>query len=232
MFRGSPTTADLADLIDEVTQDADAPNYIVTDRSGQFRGAFRHALRARGIQHARGDAGPGNSTQRLMRLLWSLKRWWRVSLMVPSTAAIQKRLGAYATWHNPRRTHEAHDKPTPSEVAQGLRVPEPVRYTEGGEFEPRIHIRRQHVGGDPRLRYPAIKVKLKHRSAAQQSPHSGAQQSAGLSLHNKLLTRRSSSRTPQRAPLRSRAEREPNAVHRHAASDALQYRRASAPLRR
>lgn len=86
--------------------------------------------------------------------------------MVPSTASIQKRSDAYATWHNLHRPHEALGKLTPSEAARGLSAPEPMRYTEGGEFEPRIRIKRQHVGDDSRLLYPMIKVRPKHRLPA------------------------------------------------------------------
>jgi len=98
-------------------------------------------------------------------LFWSLKRWWRVSLVPPKLGAIQKRLDAYAVWRNRYRPHAALGTLTPNESAVGEVVPEAVRYTQGGEVEPRITIRRQHVGNDPRLLYPVIKVKPKHGSA-------------------------------------------------------------------
>lgn len=72
---------------------------------------------------------------------------------------------------------------TPSEVELGRCRPDPIRYTEGGELEPRISIRREHVSGDLRLLYPVIKVKPKHRSAAQKR-HPGK--------HHNLLAHRSS----------------------------------------
>ena len=166
VFHGSPTTTELVELIDTSAERSAAPTYVVTDRGGQFRRVFRHELRARGIQHARGRCRTWQFNAKVERLFWSLKRWWRLLLIVPSTASIQKHLDAYATWHNLHRPHEALGKLTPSEAASGISVPEPVRYTEGGELEPAVQIRRQHVGDDPRLLYPVIKVGPKHRTAA------------------------------------------------------------------
>jgi hypothetical protein len=100
------------------------------------------------------------------RLFWSLKRWWRVSLVMPKRRSIQRRLDEYATWHNLHRPHAALGSLTPSEAARGTRRPEVIRYREGGELEPEIRIRRQHVRGDPRLLYPVIDVTPKPRSAA------------------------------------------------------------------
>lgn len=53
-FRGTSTTVDLVDLIDQAVQNDAVPSFIVTDRSGQFQSAFRVALASRGIRHARG----------------------------------------------------------------------------------------------------------------------------------------------------------------------------------
>jgi len=39
-------------------------------------------------------------------------------------------------------------------------------YTEGSELEARITIKRRHIGDDPRLLYPVIKVSPKKRFAA------------------------------------------------------------------
>lgn len=86
--------------------------------------------------------------------------------MMPGTAAIQKRLDAWATWHNLHRPHEALVRLTPSEAALGFSLSEPLQYTERGELEPASQIRRQHVGDDPRLLYRVIRVRPKHRSAA------------------------------------------------------------------
>ena len=164
---GSPTTARLIGLIDEATQQATASEYIVADRGGQFQGAFRQALRQRGIQHARGRSRTWRFNAEVERLFGSLKRWWRFSLVVPYTAATQKRLGGYTAWHNLHRPHEALDKLTPNEAAQGVKAPEPVRYTERrGDLEPTVWVRRQHVGDDPRLLYLMITARSKHRSAA------------------------------------------------------------------
>lgn len=166
VFRGSPSTAELVGLIDTSTERVAVPTYFVADRGGQFQGAFHRALRDRGIQHARGRCRTWQFNAKVERLFWSLKRWWRLSLIAPSTASIQRRLDAYATWHNLYRPHEALGKLTPSEAASGISPSEPVRYTEGGELEPAIQTKRQHVGDDPRLLYPVISVRPKHCSAA------------------------------------------------------------------
>lgn len=80
VFQGALTTAEVINLIDAATQQAAAPNYAVTDRGGWFQEALRHALRARGIQHARGRCRTWHSDAKVERLLWSPKRWWRRSL--------------------------------------------------------------------------------------------------------------------------------------------------------
>ena len=85
---------------------------------------------------------------------------------VPKAASIQKRLDAYASWHNLHRPHEALGRLTPTEAALGLSIPAPMSYTEGDELEPIISSRRQHVDRDPRLLFPVIKVKPKHHSVA------------------------------------------------------------------
>lgn len=166
IFRGSPTTADLIDLIDVAVKDNTAPEFFVTDRGAQFQSAFRTAIRERGVQHARGKAYTWQFNAKVERLFWSLKRWWRLSLIAPTVPAVQKRLDAYAVWHNLHRPHEALGTMTPNEAASGISAAEPVRYAEGGEIEPRITVTRRQVGGDPRLVYPAITVTPKHRSAA------------------------------------------------------------------
>ena len=85
---------------------------------------------------------------------------------MPNSASIQKRLDAYATWHSLHRPHEALGRLTPHEAAWGVSLPEPLRYTEGGELELAIRLKREHVGNDPRLLYPVIQVRPKHHSAA------------------------------------------------------------------
>ncbi|MCB9848508.1 MAG: hypothetical protein H6814_08855 [Phycisphaeraceae bacterium] len=55
---------------------------------------------------------------------------------------------------------------TPVEAAAGIPVPAPLRYTEGGDLDLRVAVTRRHVGGDPKLAYPAITVTPKHRSVA------------------------------------------------------------------
>lgn len=165
-YRETPTTADLVALIDEAATRNTVPRFIVTDRGGQFQKVLRAAMAERGICHACGQAKTWKFNAKIERLFWSLQRWWRLSLTVPDVAAIQKRLDAYAAWHNHFRLHEALGRLTPSEAACGTCVSEPVRFVEGGEVVPRITIRRLQVGGDPRLLYPVIKVKPRHRSAA------------------------------------------------------------------
>lgn len=64
------------------------------------------------------------------RLFWSLKRWWRVSLVPPNLAVIQKRLESFAIWYNLHRPHAALGMMTPSEVELGRCRPDPIRYTK------------------------------------------------------------------------------------------------------
>lgn len=165
-FATRPTTKDLVQLIDDSSKASSTPRFIVTDRGSQFQQVFHTALMRRGITHARGPAQVWQFNAKVERLFWSLKRWWRVSLVPPNLTSIQKRLESFAIWHNLYRPHASLGMLTPSEAELGLRRPEPVRYTEGGELEPKITIRRQHVDGDPRLLYPVIKVKPKNSFAA------------------------------------------------------------------
>lgn len=152
--------------MDEAIAAAAPPRYLVTDRGGQFQRAFRNRMRARGVEHARGPAGAWPFNAKVERLFWSLKRWWRVSLLVPNMKSIQRRLDAYTTWHNVHRPHASLGSLTPSEASLGMCTAETARYTKGGELEPEIKVRRQHVRGDPRLLYPVIEVTPKKRSAA------------------------------------------------------------------
>ncbi|MEQ9455519.1 MAG: DDE-type integrase/transposase/recombinase [Phycisphaeraceae bacterium] len=166
VFSSSPSTDQLLALIDEVSGQAGLPRYFVTDRGGQFQKRFRNELRRRGIEHARGRAQTWQFNAKIERLLWSLKSWWRVSLMVPSIEAVQTRLDGYATWHNLFRPHAALGIKTPVEAFMGSSTDEPMRYSEGGEFEPQIRVRRQNVRGDPRLHFPVILVRPKIRFVA------------------------------------------------------------------
>ncbi len=163
-FAKRPTTQDLIQLIDDSIKAHSIPRFVITDRGSQFQRSFHLAMIRRGITHARGPVRVWQFNAKVERLFWSLKRWWRVSLIPPNLAVIQKRLDHFATWHNLHRPHASLGMMTPSEVDLGIRRLEPIRYTEGGELEPKISIRRQHVGNDPRLLYPMIKVKPKHRS--------------------------------------------------------------------
>ncbi|MEQ9454089.1 MAG: DDE-type integrase/transposase/recombinase [Phycisphaeraceae bacterium] len=158
LFRGRPTTPQMVALIDEVSRSTGGPRYLVTDRGGQFQKSFRHELERRGIEHARGRAQTWQFNAKIERLFWTLMRWWRVSLIVPRIEKIQARLDAFTTWHNLFRPHAALGTMTPCEVARGTTVLEPLRYTEGGELQPKIKVRRQNVRGDPRLLYPVIEV--------------------------------------------------------------------------
>jgi len=92
------------------------------------------------------------------------QRW--MSLIPPNLTVIQICLDHFAIWHNLFRPHASLDMLTHSEAELGLRRPEPIRYTQGGVLEPKITIKRQHVGDDPRWLYAVIKVKPKHRSVA------------------------------------------------------------------
>ncbi|MEQ9461260.1 MAG: DDE-type integrase/transposase/recombinase [Phycisphaeraceae bacterium] len=157
----TPNTNQLLALIDEVSGQAGLLRYFVTDRGGQFQRRFRNELKNRGIEHARGRARTWQFNAKIERLFWSLKSWWRVSLIVPRVEAIQARLDAYVTWHNRFRPHAALGIRTPVEAFMGSSVAEPLRYAEAGEIEPVIRVERRNVRGDPRLLFPDIRVRPK-----------------------------------------------------------------------
>jgi len=165
-FAKRPTTKDLVQLIDDSIKASSTPRFIITDCGSQFQRAFHSTLMQRGITHARGPARVWQFNAKVERLFWSLKRWWRLSLVPPNLSTIENRLNDFAAWHNLYRPHASLGMLTPCDAELGLRRPEPIRYTEGGELEPKITIRRHHVGDDPRLLNPVIKVRPKHRFAA------------------------------------------------------------------
>lgn len=146
-----PSTNDLIRLIDDSIGANSIPRFIVTDRGSQFRRTFHTAMMQRDIAHVRGPVRVWQFNAKIERLFWSLKRWWRVSLVPPNLSTIQKRLDDFAVWHNLCRPHTSLGMLTPCEAELGMRRPEPIRYTEGGELEPKITIGRQHTGDDPRL---------------------------------------------------------------------------------
>ncbi|MFK7884169.1 MAG: integrase core domain-containing protein, partial [Phycisphaerales bacterium] len=104
-YRGSPRTHEVLTLIDGSVRDNACPRFIITDRGGQFQKAFHSALIQRDIKHARSPPRVWQFNAKVERLFWSLKRWWRVSLIPPNLGSIQKRLDAYAVWHNRYRPH-------------------------------------------------------------------------------------------------------------------------------
>jgi len=165
-YCGTPPTADLLEFIDQSICENTAPRFIIMDRGGQFQMAFFVGMIQRKIKQARSPARVWQFNAKVDRLFWSLKRWWRVSLFPPNLNAIQKRLDANANWHNLYRPHASFGMLTPSEAECGTHHPDLIRYTEGGELEPKITIRRQHVGDDPRLLYPVIKMRPKNRFVA------------------------------------------------------------------
>jgi len=165
-FERRPTTQDLIKLIDDSISTNCRPRFIITDRGSQFQRSFYLGMIQRGITHARGPVRVWQFNAKVERLFWSLKRWWRVSLVPPNLTAIQKQLDHFSAWHNLYRPHAALGMLAPSEAEIELRRPDPIYYTEGGDIEPQIRIKRHHVGDDPQLLYPIIKVKPRHRFAA------------------------------------------------------------------
>lgn len=167
VFKRAPLTDDLVRLVDDAVRDNTVPRFLVTDHGGQFQKRFRAAMNERGIEHARGRAGTWQFNAKVERLFWSLKRWWRLSLVTLRIDSIQqRRLDAYRAWYNFRRPHTANGTLTPIEISLGRRPNEVTRFTEGGDLQPEIRIERRHVGGDRRLLYPVIGVTIQDRFAA------------------------------------------------------------------
>ncbi len=166
VFKRAPRTDDLIRLIDDAVRDNTKPRFLVTDHGGQFQKRFRAVMCERDIEHARGRVGTWQFNAKVERLFWSLKRWWRLSLVTLRFASIQRRLDAYRAWYNLRRPHTAHMTLTPIEISLGKRPNEVTRFKEGGNLEPEIKIERRHVGGDRRLLYPVIGVTIQDRFAA------------------------------------------------------------------
>ena len=165
-FATRPTTEDMVKLIEDSIRTHSTPRFVDMDRGSQFERMFYAAMMQRSITHARCPARDWQFNAKVERLFWSLKRWWRVSLVPPNLTTIQKRLNDFAVWYNLYHPHTSLGMLTPSEAEFGSRRPEPMRYTEGGVLEPQITNKRHHVGDDPRLMYPVIKVEPRHRSEA------------------------------------------------------------------
>ncbi|MEM1027022.1 MAG: DDE-type integrase/transposase/recombinase [Planctomycetota bacterium] len=165
-YSGTPGTKEVASLIDQAIEEHQSPKFVITDRGGQFQQSFRALLQEREIEHARGRARTWQFNAKVERLFWSLKRWWGGGLAVPKLGSIQRRLDDYRTWHNVYRSHAALDTSTPDEAERQVSTNQAIRFTEGGDFEPRVQIERRHVGGDAKLLYPVIRMRPKPRLAA------------------------------------------------------------------
>ncbi|MEQ8850448.1 MAG: DDE-type integrase/transposase/recombinase [Phycisphaerales bacterium] len=161
-----PGTDELVEFIDEAVGEHGSPRFIVTDRGGQFQKQFKRALSERRIVHAKCQVRRWQFNAKVERLFWSLKRWWRVSLMAPSEKAIQKRLDAYAAWHNLHRPHAALGTLTPAEALRRRKARETQAYLERSDCEPQITVRRVNVRGDPRLPRLILSVRPAERCAA------------------------------------------------------------------
>ncbi|MEM1027019.1 MAG: DDE-type integrase/transposase/recombinase [Planctomycetota bacterium] len=165
-YRATPGTQEMAGLIDHAIHQHQRPKFVITDRGGQCQKRFRVLLQERGIEHARRRARTWQFNAKVERLFWSLKRWWGGGLVVPELDSIQQRLDNYRTWHNLYRPHAALDTSTPDEAERRASINPPIRFTEGGDFEPDIKVERRNVGGDAKLLYPVIRVRPKPRLAA------------------------------------------------------------------
>ncbi|MCE5326628.1 MAG: transposase [Planctomycetaceae bacterium] len=102
--------------------------------------------------------------RQIERFFRTFKLWLRVALLPLNPRGIQKRLDRFATWYSQHRPHQALKDRTPHESWQKKRLPKPVAYRAGGEFEPIITIRRLKYRGDPGL--PLIEITVTRRRAA------------------------------------------------------------------
>lgn len=93
-YRGTPTTVDLVELVDNALGEHSAPRFMITDHGGQFQTAFHAALAERRIKHVRGRVQSWQFNAKVERLFWSLKRWGRFAFLVPDGEAIQGSLDA------------------------------------------------------------------------------------------------------------------------------------------
>jgi transposase-like protein len=165
--RARPTSEDVSALVAEsVVQAGRRPRFLVTDHGSQFRRRFTAKMRSLGIDHVACPVRTWQLNAKIERVFRDVKRWACRSWLPLDVSSVQARLDDYREWHNRYRPHAAHGTLTPDEAEHGARLPDPIAYTERGGVEPRIRLRREHVGNDRRLAYPVIRVTEHPREAA------------------------------------------------------------------
>ena len=166
-FGRRPTSDDLSKLVESSIESGGAsPRFLVTDHGSQFRSELRASIESLGITLVRCQVRTWQLNAKVERVFKDVKAWVRRSALPVSTRAIQRRLDAYAKWHNRYRPHSAHGTLVPSEVERGVSPIDLVTYRQKGGIEPKIEMHRRCVRGDPRLAYPVISVSEHRLDAA------------------------------------------------------------------
>jgi transposase InsO family protein len=136
--RGEPDGAFACALLRVAIADQGRPTWVVTDKGTQFTsGRFGRMLRRRGLGRRFARVGNGN--------LARIDHWWRAMksefgrglfLWLP-LRTIERKLRAYAHWHNVARPHGAHGGRAPDDLHFGRATPS-HRRLEAARLEVRL----------------------------------------------------------------------------------------------
>ena len=167
VFGRRPASKELEDLVEcSIESGGASPRFLVTDHGSQFRSEFRSSIESFDVMHIRCQVQTWQLNAKVERVFKDVKAWVRRSALPMSLKSIQRRIDAYAKWHNRYRPHSAHGTLTPVEAGHGISATETVTYRQKGGVEPRIKMHRRCVRGDPRLAYPVIRVSERRLDAA------------------------------------------------------------------
>ncbi|GAB5496014.1 MAG: hypothetical protein Phyf2KO_10940 [Phycisphaerales bacterium] len=126
-FGRRPISKNLAELVESSIESGGAtPRFLVTDHGSQFRSGFRASIESLGVTHVRCQVRTWQLNAKVERVFKDLKTWVRRSAMPMSVKSIQRRIDAYANWHNRYRPHSAHGTLTPDEAEKLLLHPKPL----------------------------------------------------------------------------------------------------------
>lgn len=135
IFRDHPTSGDVQRFLGQAVRNAGfSPKYVITDKGRQFWcDSFRCWCYRRSIRPRFGAVGKQGSTATVERVIRSMKNeCTRHILVPPQLQSMRRELGAYATWYNEHRPHQALGGQTPREVYADCRSA-----NAGPRFEPR-----------------------------------------------------------------------------------------------
>jgi transposase InsO family protein len=135
VFRDHPRSIDIQRFLSRAIRNAGySPKYIIADKGRQFWcDFFKQWCHRSAIRPRFGAVGKQGSIATVERFIRSMKNECTRHILVPlQLQSMRRELGAYATWYNEHRPHQALGGQTPREVYADRRPA-----NAGSRFEPR-----------------------------------------------------------------------------------------------